>query len=268
MCTADFNKITVKFTNNGTTNLIKGTDTVWFGYQANVFPKVQKPVILPATLGPGENFSYSFFNIDSEILPEVNTLAFWTIISGDMRPLNDSLFKNIFVNPSPAPFNLAYNFDGNYGDTIVSNNEVELDPGTYNSYLWQDNKTTTETFFATTKGWYSVTVSNAEGCTLSDSVYLKINKVGLTEYTDLGGRLFVFPVPASSSLNIIFFNSGKEDLNLEIVSAEGLRLFNSHIAANEDIFREQIDISKYQKGIYFIRVFNHNFMNVNKLTIQ
>ena len=267
MCMNDFDRIAVTFTNKGTTDFAIG-DTVWFGYQINFFPPYQVAVVLPILMSPGENFTYTFLNLDSEILTNLNNVAFWTIIAGDMRTSNDSILNNIFVNSSPTPFNLG----GSYGvtnDTIVSSGEVELDPGQYAYYLWQYNSTTSETFFATKTGWYSVTVSNDGGCTYTDSIYLNMVKVGLPEYTNIKEQLYIYPDPATTVLTVIFENMVHEDLNIEMISADGKQVYiNCRVEPNQSTFNEVFDVNNVPKGMYFIRVYNKNFVQVEKLIIQ
>jgi hypothetical protein len=160
---------------------------------------------------------------------------------------------------------------GTYGvtnDTIVSNNKVELDPGQYASYLWQDDTTTTETFFASKTGWYSVTVADDQGCTYTDSVYLNVVKVGITEFTDNNGQLFIYPVPATTVLHILFYNPENEEYNLECISADGKQLFNYKIYSGQSAYYKVVDISNYSKGLYFVRVYNENFVQVISFIIQ
>jgi len=45
------------------------------------------------------------------------------------------------------------------------------------SYLWQDNVTTTETFIASTSGIYWVRVTNADGCSATDSANLVVHNL-------------------------------------------------------------------------------------------
>ena len=56
--------------------------------------------------------------------------------------------------------------------TICAGDSVLLEPGSYASYLWQDNSTG-PAYVVTTPGTYWVTVTDQNGCTTSDTVVVK-----------------------------------------------------------------------------------------------
>jgi uncharacterized protein (TIGR02145 family) len=65
--------------------------------------------------------------------------------------------------------------------TSVYGTSVELNAGnSYSNYLWNNN-TTSSSITATTSGWYSVTVTNGNGCSASDSTYLSIINVKIIQ---------------------------------------------------------------------------------------
>ena len=55
--------------------------------------------------------------------------------------------------------------------TICENATITLNPGNYSSYLWQDNSTTA-TYTVRDIGWYSVQISDANGCKGIDSILI------------------------------------------------------------------------------------------------
>lgn len=81
---------------------------------------------------------------------------------------------NLQVNNSNIPVQV---FLGN-DTTICPGDKLVLDPGNHSAYLWQDNSTA-PVFPVTTTGLYAVTVTDASGCTGSDSIRVTVDCTGV-----------------------------------------------------------------------------------------
>jgi hypothetical protein len=67
------------------------------------------------------------------------------------------------------------------------------------AFLWSDpNQQSDSLAVYLTQGWYNVTVTDANGCEISDSVYMGILENGEMKLTDL----WIYPVPASQWIHI------------------------------------------------------------------
>jgi len=79
--------------------------------------------------------------------------------------------KNIqrFIRIQPSPTVSLGN-----DTTVCASEAFYLDPGSYSSYLWQ-NDSTSQTMLGDTTGWYWCRIANEFGCTATDSVYLTVN---------------------------------------------------------------------------------------------
>ena len=67
------------------------------------------------------------------------------------------------------------------------------------TFLWSDpNQQSDSLAVYLTQGWYNVTVTDANGCEISDSVYMGILENGEMKLTDL----WIYPVPASQWIHI------------------------------------------------------------------
>ncbi len=82
----------------------------------------------------------------------------------------DSDVLTVTINPLPTPY-LG-------GDTTICSTPslLNLTPGAYNAYLWQDN-TTGPTFSATVTGTYSVKVTDNNGCMNSDTILVTFTQL-------------------------------------------------------------------------------------------
>jgi len=72
---------------------------------------------------------------------------------------------DLTINEKPAP-------DLGQDRNICFGLPITFDPGTYNTYLWQD-MSSSPTFTTSTPGTYWVIVTNADNCSVSDTVILK-----------------------------------------------------------------------------------------------
>jgi len=120
------------------------------------------------------------FDIDDELtvtlgqtvdLTETTThnMHIWVEVENDMIPENSNIAYPVDSYP-PVDFSL------NLPDEIFSYGPITLDAGAgYVSYLWQDGSSE-QTYFANETGLYHVTVTDANGCTGYDQVYITFNK--------------------------------------------------------------------------------------------
>lgn len=75
----------------------------------------------------------------------------------------------------------------------------------------------------------------------------------------------IYPNPTSDKLYIEI--NYESDLNLEVLSISGQVLFNKEIKSQEGI-KEELDLSIYPKGIYFIRIYNNQINSKSKILLQ
>jgi len=103
-------------------------------------------------------------------------------------------------------------------DTILCPGEsLILDPGSYSKYLWQDNSTA-ETFTVNNGGTYSITVTDNDNCTFSDT---------LNVTTQVNCTNVYFPSafsPNGDGINETFGALG----NLRDISSYSLRVFDKY----------------------------------------
>ena len=67
---------------------------------------------------------------------------------------------------------------------------------------------------------------------------------------------------------IQYKNTANEDLTIELISMDGVTIYNNYIKTDDLEFNDVIDVSNLPRGFYFIRIYNQNFVNVNKVVIE
>jgi len=167
-CIVDFAEVpvSVNLINSGNVPVNQGA-LINLQYSINGSFQTSQELILPDTLWPGTVKPFTFLQRASFNTVGEDTLEVRLAFGGDMLSSNDSLVSVVQVFPMPAP---------NLPDTIISANPIGmiLSPApNYASYLWFDGSTTpTYTITSGASRWYSVTVTNSNGCSTKDSVFV------------------------------------------------------------------------------------------------
>jgi hypothetical protein len=115
-------------------------------------------------------------------------------------------------------------------------------------------------FTATTNGNYSVEITT--GNCVDTSACENITGVGINEIETKG--LAIYPNPTSNSFNVNFDNINGA-INYSVTSIEGRVIKQQQHVTEKSI---QIDLSNENKGIYFIKVENREFINTYKIVKQ
>lgn len=112
---------------------------------------------------------------------------------------------------------------------------------------------TGQTFPASQSGNYQVSAVVASGCTVLSDIYpFALTALHPDGSTDIG--LTVFPVPASSKLNVLFKAQADGDVNLSLINNAGQVVYTNNQTITAGNFSTAIDVSKRATGTYVLRV--------------
>ncbi|MFH1320023.1 MAG: T9SS type A sorting domain-containing protein [Bacteroidota bacterium] len=136
----------------------------------------------------------------------------------------------------------------------------------HHTYLWNDPlNQITGTATGLCMGLYSVTVTDANGCTSTGSVYVDDTPSGIPpiNFDDI---INIYPNPSTGYVNIEFVFSKLEDVRIfifntigEIVYSEKLKNLSTGICT--------IDLSEKANGIYFIHILTENAVLVKRISL-
>ena len=133
-------------------------------------------------------------------------------------------------------------------DTIsVAENQLPLvlNPAVSGTaYIWSTGDTS-QTIEVNNTGWYSVSVTNENGCIGSGEVYVEI-RTGISE-KELINSIILFPNPVNGILNITTENSQLKRFTIYNAIGEQLGYFESKGEINT------FDTKELSKGIYFLK---------------
>ena len=168
----------------------------------------------------------------------------------DVYPERNSFSKSISIISQPS-LNLGV-------DTAVSDSTFLLDAGPGLQYAW-DTGTNSQTYNVITTGNYCVTVTGANSCTNTDCIYVVVS-VGVNEVQPLINT--IYPNPTSDLLQIELL-SDISTARFELMNSSGAILEFEHFKN-----KTTLDVSKFSKGIYFLKVIASKGVEFKKIIID
>ncbi|MCF8296459.1 MAG: T9SS type A sorting domain-containing protein [Saprospiraceae bacterium] len=157
-------------------------------------------------------------------------------------------------------------------DTIICKNQIiTLDAGIgFASYHWSTGDTT-QTISVDSlmgSGTYSVTVTDSFNCTNNDNITITFDPCSGFAELSQEAKIKIYPNPT----NGIFTIEGENLKSIEIININGQiikKIQDTHFdSAQCTVFKFEVDLSKQPKGIYFIRLWNDEFVRVGKVVLQ
>ncbi|MBL4754556.1 MAG: T9SS type A sorting domain-containing protein, partial [Flavobacteriales bacterium] len=137
-------------------------------------------------------------------------------------------------------------------DDGVTSVNVTGGSGPY-TYLWNDPGAQTDSVATgLSVGTYSVTVTDANGCTASGSAQVEIfDRIG---ELDLGLSFEVYPNPTNGVVTLAIEFSRHMDFNVQVRNLVGEILLVSSYSGNSSL-REDLNLGELPNGVYFISVY-------------
>ncbi len=247
-------KIKIKIKNVGDVTIPSG-DTIVAGYQINGAAWVFDTLITTFDMDSGSATNFYFSQqYDFSALGDYN-YKYFIHFSGDTIANNDTVTGTITV----------YNFNIDLGvDTIYTlrPDTVVLEaPTGYDSYMWNNGFTGRE-MPVNHYGEYWVFVIDSNGCSASDTV--AVANPAYSEYENMMNKISIYPNPNKGEFNVavpkVFI--GKTELSVMDITGKVIKTQ----LVNETT--THINLTKYSKGFYFVKLVNGDYSKVVKVVIK
>ncbi len=149
--------------------------------------------------------------------------------------------------------------------TICLGTSITLTATGGNSYLWSTGDSKKNINVNPTRTTTYTLKATHEGITTTDTVTVTVEncKNSLVE-NDIQNNIEVFPNPTSGILNVNI-NSLSSDLDLLLINLNGSVIYRDKLISNQNIISKQIDVSRFAKGMYFIKLSNANQNEIKKI---
>lgn len=113
-------------------------------------------------------------------------------------------------------------------------------------------------------GIYHVEVISENGCSTFSEEYDAITSV---EEKSHNSFLTVYPNPTAGKFNINYYNSSQEIITFEITNLLGKIIYTQTVRIDGK-YSNEIDLSKFGAGVYFIKAISNNKIHTQKLIIK
>ncbi|MBL4655887.1 MAG: T9SS type A sorting domain-containing protein [Bacteroidia bacterium] len=133
--------------------------------------------------------------------------------------------------------------------------------GSYNDTIYTWYNANTNNFIA------SVTISYANSW-LQISAYTYLEEgaiIGISNYLDTDNNIAIYPNPANDQLSIEISGNNNNSYDLQIINYMGKVVLKR---SYESSAKMELNISKFNPGVYFIMVRNSNFVTTKRIVIQ
>jgi len=162
--------------------------------------------------------------------------------------------------PSPPKPTLSYNNDST---VLISSTADNYQWYFYDSLIVGAN---TKEYTPTKPGYYKVEVTNTYGCkSVSDAINFgntSINNISLENFIQL------YPNPGNGIFNLEINVNAQTDVIVQIFDAVGKNIYVDEDFKNTKSTINNIDLSKFGKGIYFMQININNQLIHKKLVIE
>src|SRR6185295_13776086 len=115
-------------------------------------------------------------------------------------------------------------------------------------------------------GFYSVVVSNPQGCISSSTLlYVLISEVD--EMSGDGG-ISIYPNPSSGNFTVeLLQTENSRDVSIDVVNTLDQKIFSYSEKIPSRDFKKQIDLSNIADGVYFIEIQTENEFLRKKIVV-
>mgnify|MGYP006282890201 CR=1 FL=1 len=196
----------------------------------------------------GDSLNHAFAPRFDFSTPDEYSLLAYTQMTRDVQKENDTSSTVIHVYGFPE-VDLG-------ADTIETEDfPVTLDAGAgFALYEWQDGSSG-QTHDAQEEGWYWVTVTDENGCSATDSIFVR-EVVGIFSGEATPG-FYIYPNPTMGACRIVFEDPARASGNLEIINVLGKVVYSRQIKS-DDAHSMDLDLNALKPGVYVIRLIRGN----------
>ncbi|GEM_PF-1120500 len=157
--------------------------------------------------------------------------------------------------------------------TITTEQSLVLDPGSFESYLWQD-RSTSRTFTVVGSEYlpgdheFWVEVTDEHACQATDVVTITIQNASGLGQSETNSKIRIYPNPARNQLNIECLGLEREATFIQCIAADGRVVYNKQLAPGKKRSIHKMDIGGWPSGMYTIQIISGGKPYIRRLIIE
>jgi parallel beta-helix repeat protein len=197
-----------------------------------------------------------------KVSPETSTVYSVTVFKNtcqDTASVQVTVNQVDITNPPPAKA------DAGQDVTICIGESVNLTASGGATYLWSTGEAQKSINVKPTRTTTYSLEATRGGITDTDTVTITVENCSAL-FNDQNSSMVIYPNPTKGNLNVSI-NNINENFNIFITDSKGSVIYMDKLDVNQDKYSKEIDLSKYAKGIYFVRLFNSDQNLVKKIVI-
>ena len=203
---------------------------------------------LTVTITACDSFDWDGMTYDST--------GMYTNVYTDVNGCDSTVTLDLTINNSPTDATVTQN-----GDTLTVTATTGTAPYTYE---WNTGETT-QSIIPDSSGTYYCIVTDANGCQDWSNQYVYTS----TSISELNSnKMLVYPNPTNGLLNIEFNNFDNRYTSLSIVNILGDEVYKEKLENTSIKYSNQLDLSEYSNGIYFVKFSSIEKVITKKLILQ
>jgi hypothetical protein len=99
-------------------------------------------------------------------------------------------------------------------------------------------------------------------------LYYYTDLVGVNDQPNIIDDLNIYPNPATNELNIAFNSLQNQEINIQLYDVKGTPVYQETMQNFIGNYTNNIDLSNFSKGVYFIRIVNNQETYTDKIVIE
>ncbi len=149
---------------------------------------------------------------------------------------------------------------------IQSGQNIILDPGSsYVSYVWSTGDSTSS-IVVNSSGSYEVQVTDTNGCTASDMVYVNVY-VGISSSENLTD-LKLYPNPVSDRFYVSWSSVHNEKVMLEVFTSDGKKVYFGTSVNSASGHSAEIATATFSPGVYLLRISSEKTVSTLRFLVE
>ena len=185
-----------------------------------------------------------------------DSTGMYTNVYTDVNGCDSTVTLDLTINNGPTDATVTQN-----GDTLTVTATTGTAPYTYE---WNTGETT-QSIIPDSSGTYYCIVTDANGCQDWSNQYVYTS----TSISELNSnKMLVYPNPTNGILNIEFNNFDNIYTSLSIVNILGDEVYKEQLENTSIKYSNQLDLSEYSNGIYFVKFSSIEKVITKKLILQ